>query len=170
MLFNSWFNPSRYKILGFKTQKSPLLFNNVLLFSAFVCFSVFSIKAISACCWKFWVFFVEMLGHQNWGLWFSIFLMIIQADVDRSFTFSNELKLTDATLEQINKVFTFACKVVKYLKGFFCPVTFECFCLLQLFTTNIVHSWEVWWTMTWFFWLFDAFTYKFVLKDVIASY
>ena len=103
-------------------------------------------------------FFVEVFTHQNWGLWFSIVLMIIDADVKRSLTFSNVLKLAYTALEQINKVFTFACKVVKYLKGFFCPVTLELFCLLHLFTTKIVHSWEVWWIMSWLFWLFDVST------------
>ena len=114
-------------------------------------------------------FFVEVFTHQNWGLWFSIVLMIIDADVKRSLTFSNVLKLAYTALEQINKVFTFACKVVKYLKGFFCPVTLECFCMLHLFTTKIVHSWEALWTIFWLFWLFRVSTFNFVFKDEIAS-
>ena len=63
---------------------------------------------------------------------------IIEADVERNLTFSNIVNLAYTALEQINYVFTFACKVVKYLKGLFCPVTLECICLLHLFAIKFI--------------------------------
>ena len=54
MLFNFWFNPSGFKVFGFKTQKFSLRFKSVLVSSADVCFLICSIKVNSACCWKLW--------------------------------------------------------------------------------------------------------------------
>ena len=56
MLFNSWFKPSDYKVLSFKTQKFSLLLKSVLVSSVVVCFLICSIKVNSACCWKLWFF------------------------------------------------------------------------------------------------------------------
>ena len=53
-MFNSWFNPSRYKAFSFKTQKFSLRFKSVLVSSAVVCFLICSFKVNSACCWKLW--------------------------------------------------------------------------------------------------------------------
>ena len=169
MLFISWFNPYGYRVFSFKTRKFSFLLRNVLVSLVVVCFLICSIKSEFSMLLKIMGFFVEVFTHQNWGLWFSIVLMIIDADVKRSLTFSNVLKLAYTALEQINKVFTFACKVVKYLKGFFCPVTLECFCMLHLFTTKIVHSWEALWTIFWLLWLFRVSTFNFVFQDEIAS-
>ena len=52
MLFNSWFNPSGYKVFSFKTQKFSLLFKSILVSLAVVCFLICSIKVNSAYSWK----------------------------------------------------------------------------------------------------------------------
>ena len=168
MLFNSWFSPSGYKVLSFKTQKFSLLFKSVLVSSVVVCFLICSIKVNSACCWKLWFCLLKCLHAKIEACDLASFLWLLRRMLEGVSLF-NAVKLTYMALEQINQVFTFASKAVKYLKGFFCPVTLENFCLLQLFTTKIVNSWEVWWTMPWSFWYFCVSTYNFVFKDPIAS-
>ena len=51
---------------------------------------------------KVMLLFVELFTRQNLGLRFSILSLIIEADVERSLTFSNVLKLAYTALEQIN--------------------------------------------------------------------
>ena len=54
LLFNSWFNPSGYKVFSFKTQKFLLSCKSVLASSAVDCFLICSSNVNSSYCWKLW--------------------------------------------------------------------------------------------------------------------
>ena len=121
-----------------------------------------------------------MFTHQNWGLWFGILPMIIEVDVEMCLTFCNLLKLTYTDGIGANILgFQFCSKVVKYLKGFLCPVTFEWFfggrwvdgfslCSNRIFQSTLM-ALSKWWPriLEWLPLLMKAFLRSF--KCLIAS-
>ena len=150
MLFNSWFNPSGYKVFSFKTQKFSLRFKSVRVSSAVVCFLICSVKVNSACFWKLWVCSLKCLHAKIEACDLASFVWLLRQMLNESHFFQyTEVGIYGIGVNKLG--FTFARKVVKYLKGFFCPVALECFCLHHLFTTKMVHSWEIWWAMSWLF-------------------
>ena len=141
MLFIFLFNLSGHKAFSFKTRKYSLRFKSILVSSVVVCFLFAQIwwsqRVVEIYCFLRWNIHMLKLRlviqHLSYDYW------------DECWKKSHFFQRTEVGVYgiRVNKLgFHFCSKVVKYLKGFFCPVTLECFCFRHVFIMKTVQSWE----------------------------
>ena len=97
--------------------------------------SPITVKVNSACCWTLLFCLLKCLYAKIEAGDLASFLWLLRWMLKEVPFFPT---YWSCYVRHWSKQITFACKVVKYLKCFFCSVTLECFCLLHLLTKKIV--------------------------------